>query len=136
MKNKLIVGAILLLAGFLCGFIPQYERVSTLTQMNQELRNQLNAAKRAESVNSFRNRAALIYSVAAKNNFSLASESASKFFTDLQEFATQSADVSLKQNLGEVLSSRDAIIGGLAKADPTVAAQIQELFLKMQNIQP
>ena len=136
MKNKLIVGAILLLVGFLCGFIPQYERVSTLTQTNQDLRHQLDAAKRAESVNSFRNRAALIYSVAAKNNFSLASESASKFFTDLQEFATQSADVSLKQNLEEVLSSRDAIIGGLAKADPTVAAQIQELFLKMQNIQP
>lgn len=136
MKNKVLVGLVLLLVGFLCGFIPQHQRASRTTQVNQELRKQLDSSQRAEAIDRFRNRAALLYVQAEKKNFSLTSENASKSFTDLREFATQSTDASLKQNLEDVLSARDAVISGLAKGDPAVAAQIQELFLKMQNIQP
>jgi len=105
-------------------------------QENQELRQQLVATQRSEAVNVFRNRAALLYTEVEKSNFSVASESASQFFTDLRAFTNQSADASLKQNLEDILSTRDSIIGGLAKADPAVTAQIRELFLKMQNIEP
>jgi hypothetical protein len=35
-----------------------------------------------------------------------------------------------------VLSQRDSIISGLAKADPAVTEQLQNPFLKMQSIQP
>ena len=136
MKNKMIGGLVLLLLGFLGGFVPQYSRVSKTTQENQDLRRQLDAAKKAAAINNFRNRAALLYTEAEKNNFSVASESASKFFTDLRAFASQSPDAPLKQNLEDILSVRDAIIGGLAKADPVATAQIRELFLKMQNIEP
>ena len=136
MKKTVIVGFGLLLLGFLGGFFPQYSRVSKTMQENQELRQQLVATQRSEAVNVFRNRAALLYTEVEMSNFSVASESASKFFTDLRAFANQSAEASFKQNLEDILSARDSIIGGLAKADPAVAAQIRELFLKMQNIEP
>jgi hypothetical protein len=136
MKRTVIVGLSLFLLGFLGGFVPQYSRVSKTMQENQELRRQLVATQRSEAVNVFRNRAALLYMEVEKSNFSVASESASKFFTDLRAFTNQSADVSLKQNLEDILSVRDSIIGGLAKPDPAVTAQIRELFLKMQNIEP
>jgi hypothetical protein len=136
MKKTVIVGFCLMLLGFLGGFVPQHSRVSQAMQENQELRQQLVATQRSETVNIFRNRAALLYAEVEKSNFSVASESASKLFTDLRAFTNQSADATLKQNLEDILSTRDSIIGGIAKADPAVAAQIRELFLKMQNIEP
>lgn len=135
MTKKVVAGLVLLLLGFLGGFIPQHQKLSHTMQVNQDLLNQLDNAKQAEAISNFRNRAALLYAEAEKKNFSVASENASKFFTDLRDFASQSTDVSLKRNLEDLLSARDAIIGGLAKADPGVAAQIQELFLEMQKIQ-
>lgn len=134
MTNKMVAGLVLVLLGFFGGFIPEHQKLSRAMRANQGLRDQLESSKRAETVGSFRNRAALLYVEAEKQNFSVASEDASKFFTDLRTFTTQSTDVSLKRNLEDLLSVRDTVIGGLAKADPAVAAQIQELFIKMQNI--
>jgi hypothetical protein len=85
-------------------------------------------------MNSFRNRVALLHAETARNNFTVALVMASKFFTDLRAFTDQTTDPTLKQELGSVLSSRDAIIAGLAKADPAISAQIQELFLKLQKV--
>ncbi|HEY8716010.1 MAG TPA: hypothetical protein VIM00_11580 [Candidatus Acidoferrum sp.] len=135
MKNKLILPLVLLLTGFLLGFIPERIKASRTVQTNQDLRLQLETVKKAGSVNSFRNRAALLYIETEKNNFSNASERASALFTDLRQYQNETADPSLKQNLEELLKARDAIIAGLAKADPAVTAQIQKLFLKMQEIQ-
>ena len=130
MKKTVIVGFSLLLLGFLGGFVPQYSRVSKTMQENQGLRQQLVATQRSEAVNIFRNRAALLYTEVEKSNFSVASESASKFFTDLRAFTNQSADASLKRNLEDILSVRDSIIGALAKADPAVTASDKRAFSK------
>ena len=135
MKNKLILSVVVFLAGFLIGFVPERIKASRATNMNQDLRHQLDSANKAETVNSFRNRAALLYIETQKNNFSSASQQASALFTDLRQYQSATADASLKQNLEDLLQARDAIIAGLAKADPTVTAQIQKLFLKMQEIQ-
>lgn len=136
MKNILIAGIAMLIVGFLAGFAPEYSKVTRANQEAQVLKDQLDACKRAEAIGSFRNRAALLYVDASRNNFSVAGEKASKDFTALRAFANQTSDANLKQALEDVLSSRDSIIAGLAKADPAVAATIQEMFLKMQKLQP
>jgi hypothetical protein len=76
------------------------------------------------------------YIQAEKKNFSNASSSASSFFTDLQTYTAQISDSGLTQHLESVLSQRDSIISGLAKAAPAVTEQPQNLFVKMQSIQP
>jgi hypothetical protein len=96
---------------------------------------QLEVSKRAEAINDFRNRFALVYFEIAKSNFNVALTMASKEFTDLRAFADQTSDQSLKAALVDVLSSRDSVIAGLAKADPAAGAQIQTLFVKMQKIE-
>jgi hypothetical protein len=128
MKNKIIAGLVLLIAGVLIGFVPQYSKLT-------DAEHQLDVSKRAEAINDFRNRFALLYFETAKNNFSVGLTMASKEFTDLRAFADQTPDQALKTALGDVLSSRDSIIAGLAKADPAVSAQIQTLFMKMQKIE-
>ena len=134
MRNTIIGGAALFIVGLLIGFAPEYSRLVEARHEIDNLRRQLDVSKRAEAINSFRNRAALLYTETTQNNFTVALDMASKEFTDLRTFTDQTADVALKQGLGNVLSSRDAIIAGLAKADPAVSVQIQELFLKMQKI--
>ncbi len=135
MKNKVILSLVLLSAGFLIGFAPERMKASRTIKMNQDLRIQLDAVTKADTINSFRNRAALLYLEAQKNNFSKASEQASALFTDLRQYQSETVDASLKQNLEELLKARDAVVAGLAKADPATTAQIQKLFLKMQEIQ-
>lgn len=128
MKNKIIAGLVLFLAGVLIGFVPQYMKLT-------DTEHQLDVYKRADAINDFRNRFALLYFETAKNNFSVGLTMASKQFTDMRAFADQTSDQSLKNALGDVLSSRDSIIAGLAKADPATGAQVQTLFMKMQKIE-
>ena len=134
MKIKIIVGAMLLIVGALIGFVPQHSKLTSAQHEVDDLRQQLDVSKRAEAMNSFRNRAALLYIETTRNNFTVALDMASKYFTDLRAFTDQTTDSTLKQELGNVLISRDAIIAGLAKADPAIGVQIQELFLKLQEI--
>lgn len=90
----------------------------------------------ANTLNGFKNRTALLYIEATKSNYSVASGDASRLFTDIRDFTDQSKDKALNQNLESVLGSRDAIIGGLARADASVTQKIQEMFLAMQKMQP
>ena len=134
MKKTIIAGAVLLIAGLLIGFVPEYSKLGDARQEIDTLRQQLDVSKRAAALDSFRNRTALLYIETTQNNFSVALGMASKDYTDLRAFTDQTSDVTLKQELGNALSSRDAIIAGLAKADPAVSLQIRDLFLKMQKI--
>jgi hypothetical protein len=134
MKNQVMVGAVLVIVGGLVGFIPEYAKLVAAHHEIENLRQQLDVSKRAEAMNSFRNRAAMLYTETTQNNFTVALGMASKYFTDLRAFTDRTTDPTLKQELGSVLSSRDAILGGLAKADPAISVQIQELFLKLQKL--
>ncbi len=134
MKNKLIIGTALLIVGLVLGFLPQYRQLAAARQETEVLRQQLAVSKRSDTLNAFRNRAALLYVETTRSNFTVALDLGSRYFTDLQAFSSQTADSALKQELSEILLSRDAIIAGLAKPDPAVAQQIQELFLKLQKI--
>ncbi|MEO8025256.1 MAG: hypothetical protein ABI823_02220 [Bryobacteraceae bacterium] len=136
MKTNLIVGAVLFVVGFLGGFVPQYSKASKADGEVQDLKQQLDASRRASAIHSFQNRMGLLYVEAARSNFSVASERASKDFTDLRSFENQTSDANLKSALEDILNSRDAVIAGLAKADPAVAASIQGLYLKMQALKP
>jgi hypothetical protein len=125
-----------LILGFLLGFIPEQRKNSTATSERDTAQSQLVTVQKEADLSSFKVRAAMTYIQAEKKNFSNASSSASSFFTDLQAYAAQTSDSGLKQQLESVLSQRDSIISGLAKADPAVTEQLQNLFLKMQSIQP
>ena len=52
MKNKLIAGLVLFIAGALIGFVPQYMKLT-------DAEHQLDVYKRADAINDFRNRFAL-----------------------------------------------------------------------------
>ncbi len=135
MKNRIIAGAVLLLAGLLLGFVPEYSRLVSAQGEIDSLRQQLDVSRRAEAMNSFRNRAALVYIETTQSNFTVALGMASKEFTDIRSFADGTADAKLKGELVSLLGARDAIVAGLARADPAAGLLVRELFLKMQKVE-
>jgi uncharacterized membrane-anchored protein YhcB (DUF1043 family) len=138
--------------GFFLGFIPQHLENSKLGQSKESLQGQLAKAQAGftrdkESlqgqlantqselaISAFTVRSAVVYVQAEKHNYTVAAGNASSLFTDMRSFTDQTSDNNLKQQLEHILDVRDKIIAGLAKADPAVAQQLQDLFLKMQSI--
>jgi len=133
LKNRLIAGAALVLLGFLLGFVPQYSRLSDSRAEATNLTSQLNVEKHGRRVADFRNRGAQLYFEVANRNFSSAAEQASKFFTDLRQFANESEGPT-RDRLEKALQGRDAIVAAIAKADPNASTLIHELFLQLQQV--
>ncbi len=133
MKAKFIVGLILLLIGFIAGYLPQNGQLSEVKSQLADLKQQLSGEKQARTMADFRNGAALLYNEVEKKNFSKAGEMATRFFTDLRAYANQTQDP-LRQQLEGVLAGRDSITAEIAKADPAVAGLIQAMFLQLQGI--
>ena len=134
-KTTVISSIVSLLIGLLVGFIPCHLKNSYLMEQNRNVQGELFTTRGQLTLSRLAVRSAAVYSEAEKNNFSVASGSASSFFTDLRGFINQSASEPLKQQLEEIMGTRDPIIAGLAKADPAVLPELRQLFLRMQRIQ-
>ena len=127
-----------LVIGLLVGYIPAHMQNSdltntnnTLTQNKSELQGQFNKTQYDLGLSKLAERSGLAYADAEKNNFSVAQTEASQLFTNLRKVVDRSSDQNLKQQLGEILATRDSTIAALAKADPAVKQRLQEIFRKM-----
>lgn len=134
MKLKLIVGGVVLLAVFLAGFLPQYLKVGGLRQELDTAKQQLESQALASRLCALRDQAAMLYLETARNNYGLAGELAGRFFQDLGQFVSTSAPPDMKAGLEDILSSRDAITAGLAKADPGTRTALETLVVKIHTV--
>lgn len=134
-KALFISVLVALIVGLALGFFPQYRKAATLTENNKSLQSALGKTQDQLAISSFAARCGSVYVEAVKQNYSIASTNASSLFTGLRKYADQASDQNVKQQLEQILDGRDTIIAGLAKGDPAVAQQLQDLFLKLRSIQ-
>jgi hypothetical protein len=118
--TKLIVVASLLVAVFLVSFLPPYLNAKRLNTQVENLNHRVELAELSLS-------AARMFLEVARNNFGIASQEASKFFGEVRRIADQTSNTKLKEVLESIASRRDAVTAGLAKADPAVRQQVQDL---------
>lgn len=135
-KTFAITALICLAVGFLIGYIPQHSKTVAATQQADQAQAQQARTAEEAQLNGFKNRLGVIYVEAEKKNFAQASSDASALFTAMQSYTERTPDSGLRQQLSALLTSRDAIIAGLAKGDEPVTGQLQELFLKLQSVAP
>lgn len=122
-RKKVIVWVVALTVAFSAGFFPRYLEA-------RKLRQEAAAAREAANFARLRDLMGLAYLEVTQNNYGVAGRHSSQFFDGAQQLV-QTADPAGKQVLQEILASRDAITAGLAKADPTVVAVIQDLLRKL-----
>ncbi|HEY4931642.1 MAG TPA: hypothetical protein VII23_08745, partial [Terriglobales bacterium] len=91
-KTVAIVGAVLFLAGFLLGFIPEYQRASNLAK-------QLETARLESKLREIRELASLSYIDASKMNYGSATEDSERMFGLAREVANDTTDDGLRSSL-------------------------------------
>ena len=127
MKNKTIVAAIALISVFLGGFVPQYVKTNRL---ENELRQSRQEAAGAE----LRDLIGFAYVQASQKNYGLAAETSSRFFNRVREVANQTQDANRRKGLEDLLALRDSVTAALAKGDAAVMGDLQQLFVKAQQV--
>lgn len=136
MKNKLILWVVLLLIGFLVGFVPQYTKGQRAQSELESARQQLSSCQAGNRVAQLRDTAALMYLETTQKNYGTAGQYATRFFDQAHQIAQQTSDAALRAQLEQLLNSRDEVIGKLAQGDAAVVTQMQALLPKLfQNPQ-
>jgi hypothetical protein len=125
-KNKIIVAAISLFVVFLAGFVPQYAKA-------RRLGNELEAVRQDYAGAELRDLAGLVYFQATQKNYGLARDTAQQFFNLVREVANQMTDAASRKALEDLITLRDKLIAGLAKADPSAMGDSQDLFTRTRQ---
>jgi hypothetical protein len=125
-KTVAIVGAVLFLAGFLLGFIPEYQRASKLAK-------QLETAQLESKLREIRELASLSYIDASKMNYGASAEDSERMFGLVREAANDTKDDGLRSSLNGLSTFRDTVKGKLSAADASVLEPLQQIVQKTQR---
>jgi hypothetical protein len=133
MRHKLVLWFLLVLAGFLIGFILQY---STLQRVQQELSastKQLGSCQSSQQLSQLRDTATMMYLEAVQKNYGKAGEYAKEVFDQAQQIASSTADPALRNLLRDILATRDQITADLAKGDAVALSDTQAVLSKLEQ---
>ena len=79
MRHKLVFWFVLLIAGFLVGFILQYARLQRLQKELSASTKQLGSCQSSEQLSQLRDKATMMYLEAVQKNYGVAGEYAKEF---------------------------------------------------------
>ena len=123
-----IVGGVLIVAAFLLGFVPQYLKSRNLEKQLNSTRQELASQGVKLQGDDLDLLIGYVYLQTNLKNYGLAGEYSTRFFDRVRAMEVQVSDPNRQKFLQAALSKRDAVIGALAKGDPSTAATVQQLF--------
>jgi len=133
MRSKLVIWSLLLIVGFLAGFILQYARLQHVQQELSASSKQLASCQSSEQLSQLRDTATRMYLEAVQKNYGLAGEYAKEFFDQAQRVVGGTEDPAVRNLLHDTLATRDQITGDLAKGDAAVLSEIRPIVSNLQN---
>ena len=133
MRSKLVLWFLLVLAGFLVGFILQYSRLHRVQQELSASTKQLGSCQSSQQLAQLRDAATMMYLEAVQKNYGKAGEYSREVFDHAQQIASSTEDPALRNLLRDALATRDQITADLAKGDATTLSEIQALLSKLQQ---
>src|SRR5712692_3493324 len=133
MRHKLVLWLLLLLAGFLIGFILQYARVQRVQQELSASTKQLGSCQSSEQLSQLRDTATMMYLEAVQKNYGKAGEYSKEFFDQAQRIVSSTEDPALRSLLRDILATRDQITADLAKGDAAALPEIQPVLSKLEQ---
>ena len=127
-KLCLIVGAVLVAAAFLVGFVPQYLKGRALKIQIGAVQQQLSSEREKSQMDKLALLSGRIYLETELKNYGLASQDSSEFFDQARTMMSQAPDSNRQAFLQDAVAQRDSVTGGLAKGDPGTVSIVQNLF--------
>ena len=133
MRRKFILCCLLLLTGFLIGFILQYSRLQRVQQELSASTRQLGSCQSSQQLSQLRDTTTMMYLEVVQKNYGKAGEYSREVFDQAQQIASSTEDPALRNLLRETLVTRDQITADLAKGDAAALSEIQPLLSKLQQ---
>jgi len=133
MPRKLVLWFVLLITGFLTGFILQYARVQRVQQELSAAEKQLMPCQSNEQWSQLRDTATMMYLEAVQKNYGKAGEYSKEFFDHAQRIVSSTDDPVLRDLLHDVLATRDQTTADLAKGDAIAVSGIQRVLSKLEQ---
>ena len=133
MRHKLVLWLLLLLVGFLIGFILQYSRLQQVRQQLSTSTRQLGSCQSSQQLSRLRDTATMMYLEAVEKNYGKAGEYSSQVFDQAQRIASSTEDPGLRNLLRDTLATRDQITASLAKGDAAALSEIQPVLSKLEQ---
>ena len=133
MQRKLVLWFVLLMVGFLAGFILQYARLRQAQQELSTSTKQLGSCQAGEQLSQLRDTATAMFLEAVQKNYGKAGEDSKEFFDQAQRIVSSTGDPALRNLLRDTLATRDQITADLAKGDAAALSEIQALLSKIEQ---
>jgi hypothetical protein len=133
MRRKLVLWLVLLIAGFLAGFILPYTKLQRVRQELFASTKQLRSCQSSEQLSLLRDTATMMYLEAVQKNYGKAGESSKEFFDQAQRIVSSTEDPALRNLLPDILAARDQITADLAKGDAAAISEIQLVVSKLEQ---
>ena len=133
MRRKLVLWFVLLIAGFLAGFILQYSRLQRVQQELSASTKQLASCQSSEQYSQLRDTATMMYLETVQKNYGKAGEYSKEFFDQAQRIVSSTDDSALRTLLHDTLATRDQITADLAKGDAAALSEIQQVLSKLEQ---
>ena len=133
MRSKLVLWSLLLLAGFLVGFILQYSRLRRVQQELSASTKQFGSCQSSQQLAQLRDTATMMYLEAVQKNYGRAGEYSREVFDQAQQIANSTEDSALRNLLRDILATRDQVTGDLAKGDAAALSETQLVLSKLEQ---
>ena len=133
MRRKLVLWFVLLIAGFLTGFILQYASLRRTQQQLSVSAEQLRSCRSRERLSQLRDTGTMMYLEALQKNYGKAGEYSKELFDQAQTLVGSAEDPALRNLLRDILATRDQITADLAKGDAAALLEIQPVLSKLEQ---
>ena len=133
MQRKIALWFVLLIVGFLAGFVLQYARLQQAQQELSASTKQLGSCQASEQLSQLRDTATVMLLEAVQKNYGKAGEYSKEFFDQAQQIQSSTGDSALRNLLRDTLATRDKITADLAKGDAAALSEIQPLLSKIEQ---
>jgi type II secretory pathway pseudopilin PulG len=133
MQRRLVLWFVLLIVGFLAGFVLQYARLQQAQQELSASTKQLSSCQAGEQLSQLRDTATAMFLEAVQKNYGKAGEDSKEFFDQAQRIQSSTGDPALRNLLHDILATRDQITADLAKGDAAALSEVQALLSKIEQ---
>jgi hypothetical protein len=130
MRVHVAVWLVLLIGGFLGGYIPEYLKNRELRAELENPQKTIDSLKLQSQLGELRDDASLALLEMSRQNYGLARDHIGEYYSKLKDVTESVQDPGLKKSLQDLSSTHDAITADLATANASTLAAWQPVVLK------
>jgi hypothetical protein len=129
-KVHFTLWVVLLLGGFLIGFVPEYSKNRDLRTQMENPQKTIDALRLQIRLDELRDEIGLTYVEASRQNFGLAREHASNYYNKLKDLLDETSDPALKKSLTDLAATQDAVVTSLSTASANSVTVLQPVVVR------